>query len=564
MKTLLDLLVAGDGREEAVVGTAVTLAVVSLLAGVLPQAVQFVHKELERRVGLVAQDRLFEATERFVGLAKFEDPVFVDRVRLAQQHGGATPGVVVSTALSLGGNTVKALGFLASLVLLAVWLPLAVVASALPALVGEIWLARRRAALHWRLGPVERREMFFRALLTDVKAAKEIRLFGTGSHLRGRMSAQRRQVNGEQARLDRAEVVVQVGAGVVTAGFAGGVLLWSALAAVGGRITIGDVSLVAASIAGVQAAVLALVRDLGNSHKQLLLFRHYSEIVGSGPDLPIAAQPVPVPALRQGIEFRDVWFRYSPDHPWVLRGVSFTVEHGTALGLVGRNGAGKSTLIKLLCRMYDPERGAVLWDGVDLREFDPVELRLRIGAVFQDYMNYDLTAAENIGLGDLDQAGDQERVTAAAVKAGADGFVSAMTRGYRTLLSRVFFHGDVVKGAAGVTLSGGQWQRLALARAYLRGDRDLLILDEPSSGLDAEAEHQVHSGLREHRVGRTSVLISHRLGAVRDADLLVVVDEGTVVEQGTHEQLMAGGGIYAGMFTSQAEGYQRGLSEVAG
>ncbi|MFD7657931.1 ABC transporter ATP-binding protein, partial [Actinosynnema sp. NPDC059797] len=280
-------------------------------------------------------------------------------------------------------------------------------------------------------------------------------------------------------------------------------------------------------------------------------------------DLPVAAEPVPIPPLRSGIEFRDVWFRYSPAHPWILRGVSFTVEHGRSLGLVGRNGAGKSTLVKLLCRMYDPERGAILWDGVDLRALDPAELRLRIGAVFQDYMNYDMTAAENIGLGDLDVSGDRARVEAAAADAGADGFVSALPRGYETMLSRVFFQGDRVHGAAGVTLSGGQWQRLALARAYLRGERDLLVLDEPSSGLDAEAEYRVHRGLQEHRMGRTSVLISHRLGAVRDADVLVVLDEGVVVERGTHDRLMAQDGLYAKMFASQAEGYQQRLPEAS-
>ncbi|SEQ09972.1 ATP-binding cassette, subfamily B [Lentzea xinjiangensis] len=563
MKLILDLLTQGNATVAEVLRISVVLAVAGLISGVLPQVIQYVHKELERRVGLVTLDRMFEAADGFVGLARFEDPVFVDRIRMAQQHGGATPGVVVTSVLSMLSNSLKALGFLASLVLLAVWLPFAVLASALPALVGEIWLAQRRAALQWKLGPVERRELFFSALLTNVQAAKEIRLFGIGSYLRDRMSAQRRRFNGETAKLDRTQLYVQFGVGVVTAGFAGGALVWAVLAAAGGKITVGDLSLVVASIAGVQAAALGVVRDLAASHKQLLLFRHYLEIVRSETDLPVPTDPVPVPPLRKAIEFRDVWFRYSPNHPWTLRGVSFSIEHGRALGLVGRNGAGKTTLVKLLCRMYDPERGAILWDGVDLRNLDPAELRLRIGAVFQDYMNYDLTAEENIGLGDLDHAGDRDRIKAAAANAGADGFVSALPRGYETLLSRLFFHGDAVNGTAGVTLSGGQWQRLALARAYLRGQRDLLVLDEPSSGLDAEAEYLVHRGLREHRMGRTSVLISHRLGAVRDADVLVVLDGGVVAELGTHDQLTAQNGLYAQMFASQAEGYRRTLTEAS-
>ena len=238
------------------------------------------------------------------------------------------------------------------------------------------------------------------------------------------------------------------------------------------------------------------------------------------------------------------------------------------MGLIGRNGAGKSTLIKLLCRMYDPERGSILWDGVDLRELDPAELRARIGVVFQDYMEYDLTAAENIGLGDLERLHDRERVTAAAADAGAHAFVSRLPRSYDTLLSRLFFQGeetaDDTSGAIGVTLSGGQWQRLALARAHLRAGCDLMILDEPSSGLDAEAEYEIHRTLRQRRTGRTNVLISHRLNTVREADLLVVLDEGTVVESGTHEELVARGGTYADLFSLQAEGYLEVLPGQAG
>jgi ATP-binding cassette subfamily B protein len=285
-------------------------------------------------------------------------------------------------------------------------------------------------------------------------------------------------------------------------------------------------------------------------------------IVDGETDLPVPQKPSPVPVLSSGIEFRDVWFRYSPEHPWVLRGVSFRVGHGRSLGLVGRNGAGKSTIVKLLCRMYDPERGAVLWDGVDLRDMDPAELRRRIGAVFQDYMTYDLSAYENIALGDLPNA-SLERVTEAAQRSGADAFVRELPRGYDTLLSRIFFQGDEEDGDSdrGVTLSGGQWQRLAIARAYLRGRQDLLILDEPSSGLDAETEARIHRQLREYRGSRTSVLISHRLGSVREADELLVVDGGEVAERGTHDELIAYGGLYAGMFAAQAEGYR---SETAG
>ena len=261
--------------------------------------------------------------------------------------------------------------------------------------------------------------------------------------------------------------------------------------------------------------------------------------------------------LRQGVELRDVWFRYSDDHPWVLSGVSLTIPYGRAAALVGLNGAGKSTLVKLLCRMYDPTRGRILWDGVDLRDIPPAALRERISAVFQDHMNYDMTARENIALGDVRSLDRPEAIRAAAGRAGVHDKLAALPNGYDTLLTRMFFsESDKADPETGVVLSGGQWQRLALARAFVREGRDLMILDEPSSGLDPEAEHQVHARMREYRMGRTSLLISHRLSAVRDADLIAVLDGGRIIEQGTHETLLEADGHYARLFRLQAAGYQ--------
>nr|BFE89032.1 hypothetical protein GCM10020093_116330 [Planobispora longispora] len=266
-----------------------------------------------------------------------------------------------------------------------------------------------------------------------------------------------------------------------------------------------------------------------------------------------------------------MWFRYSDEHDWILRGVDLFIPRGSALALVGRNGAGKSTLVKLLCRFYDPTRGAILWDGVDLRTMDPHSLRARISAVFQDFMQYDMTAAENIGLGDVDALGDREALTRAAGIAGIHRTLAALPGGYDTMLSRSFAAepaspppagetggdqtGEPFSPASGFTLSTGQWQRLAVARAFLRGRRDLMILDEPSSGLDAAAEYRLHSVLRRHRSGRTSVLISHRMNTLRDADLIVVLVDGRVTERGSHTDLMASAGEYARLFSLQAEGY---------
>ncbi|MEV4460020.1 ABC transporter ATP-binding protein [Microbispora sp. NPDC049633] len=564
-KLVLDDIIAGAGPG-AVLGKAVGLAAAGLVTGLIPNLTQYASRETERRVGLLAQERLFTATERFVGMARFEDPVFLNRIQMAMQHGGTTPGVLVSAILSTVSSVVTGLGFLGSLLVISPWMPVVILASAVPVLATELWLARSRANLSWRLSPIERREMFFRDLLTSTQAAKEIRLFGIGAYLRERMTTQRRRSNVENRRMDLRQISAQALIGLLGTAVASGTLFWSVLAAAGGDISIGDISLLVASVGGVQSAATSLVHTIAGFHQQLILFDHYLQVVAAGPDLPVASPPAAITPLEQGIVFKDVWFRYSPDHPWVLRGLNLTIPNGRTVGLIGRNGAGKSTLIKLLCRMYDPERGAVLWNGVDLRDLDPAELRARIGAVFQDYMEYDLTAAENIGLGDLAYVTDRDRIAAAAERAGAHTFVERLPRSYDTLLSRLFFQGDDVNGAddgAGVVLSGGQWQRLALARAHLRSGRDLMILDEPSSGLDAEAEYEIHHKLRQFRTGRTNVLISHRLNTVRDADLLVVLDEGVVAERGTHEELMALRGVYASLFSMQAEGYLDALPERA-
>jgi ATP-binding cassette, subfamily B, bacterial len=555
----LDTIVGAEAGFSTLVAAGVGLALAGVAGGVSPHASTYLNAELGRRVGLLAQDRLFVAAERFVGLRRFEDPAFLDRLNLAQQAGGSTPTQVVSGAFGIGSSMVTVVGFVGSLLLLSPVLAAAAVVGAVPAVFAEWQLSRQRTAMMWRVSPLQRREFFFQQLLTSVQAAKELRLFGASGHFRQRMLSERRTANGENRRMDRRELLTQSGLSLLGAAVAGASMLWALFAATRGQLTAGDVTLLVGAIASVQAGVGSLVGQMMATHEELTMFDHYLAVVDSEPDLPVREHTAWALPLRWEIEFRDVWFRYTPDHPWALRGVSFRIQRGQAVGLVGRNGAGKSTMVKLLCRMYDPDRGSIRWDGVDLRDMDPAALRRRIGVVFQDYMEYDLTAAENIALGDLEAGHDRARILVAAQKAGIHHKLATLPRGYDTLLTRMFFGPVEVEDPdpeTGVVLSGGQWQRLALARALLRDERDLLILDEPSSGLDAEAEHEIHQTLRDYRQGRTSLLISHRLGAIRDADALVVLDQGRVVEQGSHTDLMAAGGVYATLFTMQAAGYQ--------
>ncbi len=557
VKVLLDRMAhPATGDMKSLAAPVVGIAACGMVVAVLPHLAQFAANELARRLRITTQDRLFTAVGNLPGLARLEDPAFYDRLMLAQQTGNDCPARVLTGVLQMAQATLTLGGFLGTLLVLAPAMAAAVVVAVLPILLAERALNHRRAALQWQLGPAERREMFYSHLLRDLRAAKEIRLFGAADHLRGRMLAELSTINTARKRLDHRILRTQGTLSLLSASVAGLGLIWAANAIAGNRLSIGDVTIFIAAIAGSQTALGAMVRSLSAVHEALLTFGHFQAVVTTPPDLPVAKPARPLPHMREGIELRDVWFRYGHGQPWVLRGVNLTLPRGQALAIVGHNGAGKSTLVKLLCRLYDPTRGAIYWDGMDIRDVDPVELRRRISAVFQDYMCYDLSAQENIGIGDLPALRDQTRIEAAAKKAGAHEFLAALPRGYDTLLSRMFDDLAADEKEAGTLLSGGQWQRVALARSFLRSEPELLILDEPSAGLDAEAEYTLHLRITQRRAGRTSLLVSHRLGTLRDAESIVVLHDGHIVEAGTHGELLARQGIYARLFRLQSHGYR--------
>jgi ATP-binding cassette subfamily B protein len=524
--------------------------------GALPYLAHYVAAQSSRAVERRATKELFEAVGKMAGLRRLEDPVFLDKLNTAQQVSLSGPGLVFNSAIAAAQSALTLVGFLTSLVVLSPVMAGVLLVATIPWVFIEIGLARRNAAMFSGISHAQRRQHFYANLLSSYTAAKELRLFNLNAFFRSRMLDELGAIQQAAQRTDRRQAQAYVLLSALSAAIAAAGLWWAVSAATRGRLTVGDVALFLTAVGATGSALGQIVTNGGTGYQAALMFRSYVEVVGQEPDMAPSGDPVAVPALTDGIVFDDVWFRYGPELPWALRGVSFRIPRGQAIALVGRNGAGKSTLVKLMCRFYDPDRGRILWDGADLRDMEPADLRGRISAVFQDYMSYELSARENIAVGDLDRPAEDQPIAVAAQRAGIDGALSALPYGYDTLLTETYFDlADKQDLRTGVLLSGGQWQRIALARGFFRSDRDLVILDEPNSGLDAEAEHEIHSELRSHRGDRTAVLISHRLNAVRESDMIIVLVDGEIAEQGDHHTLMAEAGTYARLFSLQAQGF---------
>ena len=554
---LLNGLTQPGGKSSDVADQALFLAALGVLSALVPRLARYCQSKTQRASRLWLRDQLFRSLNRVRTISWFEDPVAMDRIQLALNASNSAPETLLGAVLSSFQATITIVGLLGSLWLISPAVFGLITLASLPSVISQLLHSREQIGVAERTVQATRREVAYRSLITSINAIKEIRIFGLGDFFRERMNAETQAVNAEEERLESRSVRRQALLAAASAVTVGVCVVWSALRAAHGQVTIGDLSVFMTAAAGMQSAVLQLATGIGDSYRSLLAFDNYQQILAA---TPLTEQHSTAMALSGDIEIKDLWFRYSDDADWILKGVSLRLPQGRSTALVGLNGAGKSTLVKLLCGLYEPTRGTVTVGGTDVAAMPRHDYQRGITAIFQDYMSYDVTASENIALGDLERFTDRGAVREAARKAGADDFLSDLPDGYDTLLSRVFFAGDATRRATRqVHLSGGQWQRVAVARGLMKRQRHLVILDEPSSGLDAEAEAALHQQVLHDAASSTRLLISHRLSAIKDADRIAVLQEGRITELGDHRELMAAKGTYHRLFTLQAKGYADAL-----
>jgi ATP-binding cassette subfamily B protein len=523
-------------------------------------------------------------------LEQFEDPHFYDVLERARRQTTTQIGLITNL-VSMGQDALTLFSLASALLVYKPWLLLLLAVAVLPSFFGETRFAALGYSLLYRWTPQRRQLDYLRYLGTSNQSAKELHMFGLGRWLMDRyyeLSTRFYKANKRLAA--RKGVVAALLSVIATLGYYAAYALILASAATG-KITLGMLSFLAASFMRSRDLVSRLLSGASSTYEQCLYLKDLFDFFETRSTItsPAGALAVPCP-IREGFVFENVSFRYPGSDRWAIRNVSFNLRSGERLALVGENGAGKTTLTKLLARLYDPTEGRILLEGRDLREYDLSSIRQAIGVIFQDFVCYDLHLDENIGVGRIDEveaylneANDIEghtgdgpdmemepwpaplksnnssngnskisppvppSITMAAEKSMASTLLPRFEKGYRQMLGRRF--------SGGVNLSGGEWQKVALARAYIR-DAQVLILDEPTAALDARAEYEAFNRFAELVSGRMAVLISHRFSTVRMADRIIVLKGGTVVESGSHEELVAQEGLYAELFGLQAVGYR--------
>lgn len=569
-----------------------TLAVLTLVAGVLPAAIAFVGKMIvDGVVGAMASDApdteyvlwlvaleaviviVVAGSQRGISacqsllrallgqrvnvmilekaltlqLAHFEDSEFYDKMTQARREASSRPLSLVNRTFGLVQNAISLSSYAALLFVFSPWAVLILIGAGLPSFFAEAKFSGDAFRLfRWR-SPDTRMQLYLESVIAREDGVKEVKLFQLGPRLLQRYRDIFNKLFIKDRQLTIRRDTWGFGLGLLSTAAFYGAYAWIVVTTINGDITLGAMTMYLVLFRQGQAAVAAILSSISGMYEDnLYLSNLYEYLEYPVPGRQGAVQQGTDPS--RGLEFENVSFRYPGSNKNALDGVSLTIRPGESLALVGENGSGKTTLIKLLTRLYEPTDGKIILDGVDLPDWDIEALRQRIGVIFQDFGRYQFSVGENIGAGDVRHIDNAERWAKAAETGMAAPFIEDMPEGYETQLGRWF------KG--GRELSGGQWQKIALSRAFMRSDADVLVLDEPTAAMDAASEAAVFEHFRSESHHKMTILISHRFSTVRAADHIVVIHDGAIVEQGNHESLMSVDGQYANLFRLQAKGYQ--------
>jgi ATP-binding cassette, subfamily B, bacterial len=547
---IIDAVVAHVARHQpliphfwGLVGLEFGLAAVGT---VLNRGIDYTDVLLADKFTLRISTRIMEHASR-LDLASYEDPVFYDKLERARVQATDRLSMIqaIGRVVQQGITTIT---MAAGILVYSPWLLGVLVACVVPAFLGESHFAFLGYSLAFRQTPAKRRMDYLRVLGASKESAKELKLFGLAPFLSSeftRLSDDIYQQNvALAARRFKAGAMLSL---LATVGYYG-TYAWVVYKTVNGQLSVGTLTFLAGAIAGAASNIQLMFSTLSGIADQALFLTDLVDFFAVQPAVRSKPNALPAPRpIKFGFEFRNVSFTYPGTRRLVLDRLNFRLAPGERVALIGENGQGKTTIVKLLTRLYDPTEGRILLDGADLRDYDLDDVCNQIAVIFQDFMRYDLTAEENIAVGQIRGQRDRSRIELAARKSMADGVVSRLPEGYDQVLGRRF--------EGGVDLSGGEWQKLALARAYLR-DAQVLVLDEPTASLDARSEHDIFERFAELTEGKMALLISHRFSTVRMADRILVLEDGRIAEEGSHAELMASAGRYSEMFELQAASYR--------
>ena len=494
---------------------------------------------------------------RSIDMVSYDMPDFYSKMENANREAGMRPLQVMNSTFQIVSSLISIVSYIAVLFAVNTWAPLLIIAVAIPETVINFIYRRKNADYMFRSSKSRRKMDYYASTVVNKDLAKEVRMLGLGSYFTEKYRETFQEYYKGLKKLRCQDMAWNLAASVLTNAVYCLLYILLARGVYEGVYEVGNFSLYTGAINAIGTGVSSLITTTAGIYEGTLFINNLMAFLGEKASI-VPSLPTPRPLERHvghRLAFENVSFSYPGTERRVIRDMSFTIEPGETVVIVGLNGAGKTTLVKLLMRLYDPSEGRVLLDGHDIKEYDPEEVYAMFGVVFQDFGKYAVTAAENIEFGDLEKPGRPEQVRQAAEQSGADSFIRDLPLGYDTPLMRYF-------EAEGIELSTGQWQKLSIARAFY-GDSDVLILDEPTASLDPLAEQDIFNRFYELRRGRTGVFISHRLSTATTADKILVIEDGQLIEYGSHAELMAAGGRYHELFTTQARRYLEQPAEAA-